>query len=503
VRKPSKDFSTRYASAKAWRDAARPFIEEIYRFCRPGREFDFSRKSKSEYDTDVFISIGEELADDLAGDLVNYFTPAEAEWSSYVVLAPIPEDQVEQVMSLVEGREEQVREAITASNYYDMAPQWGFEAASHGTPALWVDKAHLTAPVHFELVPPSELLITPGYLGILDRFREKDIPASALKAMFQGWEVDLSADKIKAKVDKPGATVLVCWGFWLDWGDPGNPRWKCEITVEGATVTGEQPIDIGPIGGSCPLIVGRFNPQPGRPWGRGPGWKSLPDLRVYDKVDEIVLSGMDQAVTNTLIYPSDAGLDLSEGIEAGRAYPAGREFTRDQIFELNRNVNVDAGWFAEDRIEQRIRRSFFQDGPRQRGDTPPTAAQWVDERRRVQQRLGKPSAPLWTEMIAPMIQRIEYLLVQARQMEEAITHNGAALTIQPISPMQKAQNQDQVMISRSNLGLLAELIGPEQLQQVVDVISTGKAIVKKSGDTLTKIRDEQLQPEQPAPGPAA
>lgn len=495
--KPSKDFSTRYASAKAWRDAERPFIEEVYRFCRPGREHDFNSKSKSSHDTDVFLSIGEELADDLAGDLVNYYTPAEAKWNSYVVLVPIPEDQADAVLNMVEAREEQVSEAIMASNYYDMAPQWGFEAASHGTPAIWIDKAHLSAPLYFEVVPPAELLITPGHLGILDRFREKTVMASALASLFQDWPVDLTDDKIKRKVEKPGATALVCWGFWLDWSDPGNPRWKCEITVEGCRVTPETPVDLGPIGGSCPLCVGRFNPQPGKPWGRGPGRKALPDLRVYDKVDEIVLSGMDQAVTNTIIYPSDSGLDLSEGIEAGRAYPAGKSFTRDQIFELNRQVNVDAGWFAEDRIEDRIRRAFFQDGPRQRGETPPTASQWVDERRRVQQRLGKPSAPLWTEMIAPMIQRIEYLLVQARQMEEAITHNGQALTIQPISPMQKAQNQDQVMISRSNLDLAFSVL-QDQLPTVVDPVATLKKIVKTSGDTLTQIRDEQVQPEAPA-----
>lgn len=495
--KPSKDFQTRYDAAKQWRDAARPFIEEVYRFCRPGREHDFNRKSKSEYDTDVFISIGEELADDLAGDLVNYYTPAEAAWAAYQVLVPIPEEEAEAVTKMVEAREEQVREALTASNYYDMAPQWGFEAASHGTPAIWLDKAHLSAPLYFEVVPPAELLITPGHLGMLDRFREKHVMASTLPALFQGWDVDLNDPKLKQKIDKPGSKVMVCWGFWLDWKDPGQPRWVCEIVVDGCRITPDKPIDIGPLSGSCPLLVGRFNPQPGRPWGRGPGWKALPDLRVYDKVDEIVMAGMDQAITNTLIYGTDSGLDLSEGLEVGRAYPAGRDFNQNQIFELNRNVNLDAGWYSEERIEDRIRRAFFQDGPRQRGDTPPTASQWLDERRRVQQRLGKPSAPLWTELLGPMIQRVEYLLVEARQMEQAITHNGTAITVQPISPMQKAQNQDQVMIARSNLDMAFAVL-QDQTVNVIDPVGTLKNIVKASGDTLTVVRDEQVQPEAPA-----
>jgi hypothetical protein len=263
-------------------------------------------------------------------------------------------------------------------------------------------------------------------------------------------------------------------------------------------VTPETPLELGPIAGSCPLQVGRFNPQVGRPWGRGPGWKALPDLRVLDKLDETVLAGLDQSVLNTIIYPDDGFLDLSEGIEGGRAYPAHRGFTRDQIYDLSRNVNVDQGWFTEERIEDRIRRAFYQDGPRQRGETPPTASQWLDERRRVQQRVGKPSAPLWTELIYPLIQRVEYLLVESGDMESAITHDGKSISVQPISPLQKAQNQDQVMVARSNLDLAFAIL-QDQTPNVIDPIMTLKNIVKTSGDTLTVVRDEQVMPDAAAP----
>ena len=120
-------------------------------------------------------------------------------------------------------------------------------------------------------------------------------------------------------------------------------------------------------------------------------------------------------------------------------------------------VNLDTGFFSEDRLEDRLRQRFYQDGPRQRGETPPTASQWIDERRRVQQRLGKPSAPLWREFFMPFVQRVEYLAIQLGKMDEALTHNEAVISVQPISPLQKAQNQDKVMVSRSNLGLAFEV----------------------------------------------
>lgn len=494
MNKPSKDFSTRFSAAKKWRDAQRPWIEEVLMFCCPGRENDFSvsAQSKTEFDTDVYISLPEELATDLGGDLVTYFTPQEIRWAEYQVTQDIPEEFSDSVLALVQEREDKLFSLIQMSNYNDVAPQWGFEAASHGTPALWVQASHIAMPIHCEAVLPHELYLTPGHMGYLDRFREKTILAETLKPLFEGSGYDLSDPKIKAKMSKPGSMVKVCWGFWLDWTDPGNPMWASEVTVDGIRISPEKQI-LGPITGACPLLVGRFNPQAGKPWGRGSGRKALPDMRVLDKVDETVLSGLDQSLLNTIIYPNDGSLDLENGIVAGTAIPAGRNFTKDQIYDFSRNVNVDQGWFTEERIEERLRRAFYQDGPRQRGETPPTAAQWLDERRRVQQRIGKPSAPIWSEFVLSLVYRFEFLGVQLGHIPDAITHNGQAISVMPISPLQKAQNQDKVMTTKSNLDTAVGFMG-DQVVSFIDARATMKNILKASGDELTVIAKEQDAP---------
>jgi len=497
--KPSKDFSSRLSKAKRFRDAARPFIEEVLSYTCPGREHDFNRNvsSVTEYDTDRYISLPEEVATDLAGDIITYYTPPETKWMEFT--AEVPEEVMDamgdQITEIVTSREEEIQRLFTSSNYYDIAPQWAFEVC-HGTPALWIQKAHLQQPIYFEVVQPHQLYLTPGYLGILDRFREMPVPAQSLKALFDGWPVVRTDPKIVEKLRKPDAICMCMWGFYLDWSDPGNPVWKCEITVDGVCIVSE-PITLGPIA-AVPLQVGRFNPQPGKPWGRGPGWKALPDMRVLDKINEIVLGAMDQAISNTLIYPDDGFLDLSEGVEAGRAYPARAGFDRNSIFELNKSVNVDQGWYSEQEFQDRIRTAFYQDGPRQRGDTPPTASQWLDERRRVQQRLGKPSSPLWTELIQPMIQRVEYLGAQAGMLDSGITINNRVINIKPISPLQKAQNQDQVMVARANIDMAMSAFGPEGAMSIINPISTFQNIVKASGDELTVIRDEQVMPDAAA-----
>lgn len=494
MKKPTQDFSTRYAAAKRHRDAVRPLIEQSFRFCAPDREKDFSSNrmiNPGTEETDTFTSLGEEVATDLAGDLVTYYLPPEIRWCEYEVIAPIPEDQQDDVLAMVQGREDELFNVIQSTNLADIAPALMFETATHGTPAIWIDLSHIAQPIFCEVVPPNELLVTPGHNGHLDRFREKTIYAqhltSTLQSFIDSGDVDLSDPKLQEKIRKAGTTVALCWGFWLDWSDAGNPVWRCEITVDGKRVTPDEPITLGPMAGSCPLLVGRFNPRPNRAWGRGPAIKALPDFRTLDTITDTVLSGLDQSLMNTIIYPDDGFIDLSEGIIAGTAIPAHRGFTRDQIYDLSRNVNVDQGFFTEERFEDRIRRAFYQDGPRQRGETPPTAAQWLDERRRVQQRLGKPSAPMWTEMIYPMVQRFEYLAVILGKMPEAITHNGQAISVVPLSPLQKAQNQDKVMVTRSNLDLAVQAAGPEGMAQLVDLRKTFTNIIKASGDELLAV----------------
>lgn len=491
------------AAAKQWRDGIERLICSQFMFTCPGREHDFSRfksSSKTVDETQVFVSIGEDSATDLAGDLVTYYTPAEVKWSEYLVVMEIPEDAAQQVLALVQDREDKLWDVIQASNYNDISPRLFFEAATHGTPALWVTTSHLAQPVHCEVVPPEQLYITPGHNGYLDRFRETMVHASTLPALLQDYQVDLTDPTLVEKIKIPAAVCCVVWGFWIDWKDMGNPQWRCEITVDGKRVTPAEPVTLGPIAGSCPLLVGRFNPQTSQPWGRGPGIKALPDLRTLDRVSETVLSALDQAIMNTLIYADDGTLDLSEGLEAGRAYPASPRFDGNGVMELNRGVNVDQGWYTEERIEARIRTAFYQDGPRQRGDTPPTAAQWLDERRRVQQRLGKPSAPLWSEMILPMVQRFEYLAVKIGRLPDAITHDGQVITVMPISPLQKAQNQDKVMTSEANMQAAFAVFG-ENVINIIDPIATLKNRIKASGDELTVVREEMQQEAPVAPQP--
>lgn len=496
-RKPSKAFSTRYHVAKRWRDEIEPDLKEVMRFTAPDRAncFSSSPYSKDRADTDTYISIGEEMATDLAGDLVNFYMPSEQKWAEYEVMVPIPQEAAQQVEALVNARETQLFDALDQSNFNDIKPQIMFEAGTHGTPALWVDQGHLAEPLFIETVPPNELLITPGHMGYLDRFREKWVAADFLEATLPSMNLDLPA--IRRKMQQQHQWFKVCWGYWLNWSDPGNPRWNREITVDGNLVS-EKEEDIGPINGSCPLLVGRFNPRPNSPWGRGPAIKALPDLLTLDKIQEVILGKLDEQLDPAWTYIDDGVLNFANGIVGGHAYPRKHEQMPEPLLAP---ANLDYGFFEKNQMEERIRTAFYQDGPRQRGDTPPTASQWLDERRRVQARLGKPSAPIFTELLLQLVHRTEFVLVSLGQLEQAITVDGVTLNVRPISPMQRSQNQDKALITRANLEFGFGVF-QDQFPQLVDMLTTYQNYVKATGDELTILNPKQQTPNEAENPPA-
>lgn len=493
----SAAFKTRYKRAEQYRDSAEDELSEALMHISPGREDDFSDTNPENRDDDreVFTSLAEDLATDFATDLIDYYCPSEQAWAEYEVTAPVPQDAADIVKKLVTEREQAIHEMIEASNFNDVAPQVFFEGA-HGTIGMWQDVAHITQSFYCEPVLPNELLVTPGHMGILDRFREKRVLATEISTLFASWpNIDLeSDDNLKELLKKEGMYLPVCYGFWVDWSDPGQPQWMCEVTINNKTVClDKKPFVIGPLAGGCPLHVARVNPKSHNPWGKGPARKVLPDMRVHKYLDGKTMEGIDQALDNTVIYPNDGVLDMQDGLQTGKAYAAHRDFNKNKVWEMNRGVNLDMGLYSMESIEERMREGFYQDGPRQRGDTPPTAAQWLDQRRRVQKRMGKPTAPIWTELLLPFIQRTELIGVMLGRFDGPLTHDGNVISIQPRSPQKKAANHDKVMVARSNLELGVAAF-PEDLPNVVDMVGTFKNIVDESGDRITVIRDEERAP---------
>ena len=498
-----KDFAQRLQSARQVRNDLEAELRECYKFMFNGRERDFTlrRSSNKPEDTgDLFTELPGELTVDFATDLCDFYAPDTAPWVEYEFdeRPEWPDEVIAWVRETVEGREQDILAKIRGSNFYQQCHSSAKEAG-HGTMAMWVEQSVLGEPVYCEPVPATQLFVNLGMRGVEDRFRVRTIMAREIPALFGPGPYE---DRLQRKIDRGNAPVELAWGFWIDRSDPAQPTWIEHVSVDNIEIRHQQ---LGAWRGACPLICGRVNPEPNSPWGRGPMRVGLPAARTLDELECIIFEKMDQIVNPSWVYPHDGMLDLSHGIRGGTAYPAAPGSAA-EIRELSSEGKIDAGFFEKAQIEDRLRQVFFQDGPRQRADTPPTATQWLDELRQSQRRIGRPTASLWSEFFQHIVFRFEWLMAEAGEIDQVISVMDRVVRLTPISPLVKAQRQDEAMVGRSLLDTAAQVFG-EQTPVLIDGHATFNNLKDRMGDTVLVMRDpaevQQLMQQAQGGGGAA
>lgn len=502
------DFDQRFAAAKSARSGR---VEEdgweVSKFCLNGREDEWAGKRGKARDVEeIFADVVATVAEDFAADLFHTMTPENTDWVEFEAGAAIKEEDEDAVLEFITGREKIIAKALKQSNYYDEGPT-AFQDAVFGNVAMWVDRHVLSQPIVCEAVPIAECYLRLGPNGIDDRFRESKYYYRDLDELLP----DASFPReIQDKITKGGSSqAKVVWGFWRDNSDPGNPVWVQNVRVDGKAVGLDKKLEGD---GSVQLIVGRFNARPKTPWGYGPGRRMLPTMRVLDELVRMNLEAMDHTLDPAVVYPHDGVLDLSEGIEAGMTYPA-MPGSAESIQKIG-GGELDYGWFAEEKIEEKIRDGFYRDFA-QRGKTPPSASQYMGEEQKQIRRMARPAGKLWTEFGLGILKRVEYLETKeggALEGENFRMLDGQLISMRPISPLERAQARDEVLAAQGLMAMNVEALGPEQAAMLIDGPKTMANVKAKLNDKLVIYRtpaelkemaekaSAMQQPQQPQGG---
>lgn len=476
------EFEHRFRAARQQYRAVESDLREIYSYVFNGREREFDPVRKQWSDAEeIYDSTAQEATIEFGSDLFSFMTPENQKWVEYEIGTAVSEDLLDEVTEAVTNYEGHLDRAIRSSSYYDRGLEI-FQDFAPGTAAMWVDRPSLNDPIRVEPVPLPELRLSAGVNGLEDRFRQKRVWARELPLLFPGAAF---SRKMREKIAKPGTIATVIWGYWRDYSDPANPIWRHSAKADGEMVVEDR--SLGPDG-TCPLLVGRFNPVPGLPYGRGPGWFMLPEIRTLDAVRRMVLEKMDQSIDPAMIYVRDGLLDLSEGIEAGMAYPA-MPGTAQETRAIGTEGNIDYGLFSIEELREIVRRGFFRK-PQQPGKTPPSASQFVGEEQSEIRRMMRPAAPVFRELVVPFIKRVERLEVEAGVLPGQLVVQGRVISIRPVNPLMRAQSREKVMAAQSIMETAGAIFG-EQTALLIDGPTTMRNIKQELGDELVRFRSDQ------------
>jgi hypothetical protein len=465
-------------------------IRECYHFARPHRERAMT-SSGGGTDTrpddvgELSTSLALEVKQDFATEILNTFLSPTQPWAAREVgpdLKKVLGQNALEVEKRVQEDDKVIFQAIAASNFYGALAMAMDPDIAIGTMAMWIDDLRPGEPIVSQAVPLAELEINVGPYGeIDDRFVVRSTRHRYLPALLPG--VALPED-IRSKVKKDGnGKCDVRWGFWRDWSDPGaGVVWR-HVVMIGSKVIHTQVLRGF---GSCPLVVTRFSPDPMYAYGEGPLIQALPELRQLDEMRALSIERVDLAVHPPWTYPDDGGLNFEGGIQPGMGYPM--RGNAGDIKSLFVEGDLDAGFIEETGSERRIRRLCFVDRPEQRGDTPPTATQWIDELERSQRKIGTPGAAFWREGPAEIFMRFQHLL-EKRGTIEKVEVDGKAWALSPVNPAKRAQDTQEIQ-SALRLIEIANGMSPQIAQVAIDQLATLQAIKAKLHDTIVVVRNQ-------------
>lgn len=497
------EFAKRLSAAKAHR---REYIEdagrEVYKFCFNGRETEWDETFRKDREAEeIFSDFPATIAEEFHGELFSTMTPENAPWVAYEAANGVDEGKVEAATGQLGKLEAVISKSIRASNYYSEG-MTAFQDAVVGNVAMWVDRPTLSGPANARAIPISKLYLRYGPAGVEDRFFSESYFYRDLPQLFPMANFPM---EMRDKIANSNGTARVIWGFWRDYRDASNPIWRQEIRVDQRPIGMDE--NLGSEG-SCPLVVGRFNPIPNSAWGRGPGIRMLPTLRVLDEVTRMNLEGMDRNLDPAFVYPHDGMLDLSQGIENGIGYPA-MPGSAESIQPLGLFGNLDYGFFSEERLQDSIRHGFYRQVI-QKGKTPPSASQYMGEEQKDIRRMARPAAALWREFGVGLLKRMEWLERQnggALQGTRLPMLLDGTVIARPISPLERAQAREDVLVAQSIMQMAQEGLGPDQAGLLIDGPATVKNIKSKLKDELVAVRSKEeiqqimqmMQPQNAAP----
>lgn len=434
----------------------------------------------------IFDTTLQDAVDDWASDCADEFTPSYRPWTTYEPIGGTKQFSAasqKKIQEYVENHMQVIYDAINQSGFEEQSQGCYVDLAIAPT-ALDVPYVPAGKPLRFEHVPISELLILPSpFGGPGDRFREREIQVKFLELMWPNADFDRYKSQMKTNKTNDGH-VTVIQAYLRDWDNLSEEVWREYLLVEGKIVQ-TMPEARGP--GSCRLVVARPRVSAPSAYGIGYGNKAVPPARVLDEMAYLSLKRTGRAIDPAIVYWDDGTLNPEGGLDTGEWAEAGENF---DIRELSPQNDAREAWFVQEDLRMQVKRALFQDKPYQRGDTPPTLGQWMDEKQTNARRKGFPRAAITGEFVLPTLRRVEWVKRKQGLLED-IKVEGELVRLQPISPMSRASDLEEVQMADNHMQMFAARF-PEEAPKYYDVGKTMQNVSKKLGSTkVLEIRTDE------------
>ena len=469
----------RFAREKARWDLWVPLWQEAYDYSLPQRDRFYQqgftegdKRTFELYDMTAPVSV-HEFASRLHAGIMPPFT----RWADFVPGTDVPKGQESQVKKALEEACAVVFEVLQHSNL-DSQIHEAFLDLSVGTASLLVEEG-IDKPIHFLAVPATHCILGSGPNGIVDaNFRIEPIDADQIRLRWPGavQRSEALANRL-ANAGTASNRFEVIHATWRDWSQRGTETYAyvCWLSETGDI------LDLSQYQGeaSNPWISFRWNKAAGETYGRGPLLNAMPAVKTANLVMRDMLDAAEMATVGMYQAEDDGVINTSAiRIEPGTIVPVAPGSKG--LTAIGTASDIRWGEFMLEQMRADIKKALYDEmlGPPE--GTPMSATEVRERQADMARRIGSPFMRLQVECVQPLLKRVIAILRKqgAIQIPQV---NGRLVKINAISPLARAQQQDDVRNIFSWLEMLMQHYGPEMMQGISKPVEVARLSGLKLG----------------------
>lgn len=451
--------------------------KEALSYAAPQREdFDYREKGSRKDNTDiVFDSTAQSALNKFASNMQSSLVPPMKKWINLASGYMVPEEDRSDNDKQLEKIRDAMFSAIQSSNF-DTQISEAFLGLGLGNGVMLVQPGEDSL-LKFTAIPESQCYFEEGPNGSVGTvFRRHCLAGRNIEGT---WPDAALSKELSSQIDSKPEKEL----------DFIEVTLKCKINkkfVEGDDVIlreidgykyfviheKSKEIIVEREQESSPWVVFRWSVMPGEVYGRGPVLSALADIKTLNKTKELILQNASMAVAGAWTVADDGVMSLENiQIAPGALIPVSSNpgaVNGPTIAPLRSGADFSVAQLVIQELQRSINDMMFADplGPI---DLPVKTATEISVRQNeLSKRIGSAFGRLQYELIGPLVDRILYLLEEAGVVDlSGFKVDGNTISIEHISPLAMAQDQEELMAMMRYAETIAQNLGPQAVSTMI------------------------------------
>lgn len=481
----------------------RSLHQEAMDYCTPQRETFTLQAEGQRKNHFVFDSTAEEGIEQFASRIQGSLMPTWQQWMNLAAGDDIPEDEKEEVDKALKQATDTFFSNLNHSNF-DTEITPSLVDLGIGTGCILVEENDFdeSSAFKFTNIPLAELYIEkPARGAVKNVWRKQKVEAISMKTTWPDMAVDRDLEKIIAKDPNQELDILNAFLF--------NQSTK---QYDQVVIWKKKPLFTQSFK-TRRMIVFRWSLTPGEAYGRGPGIKKLPDIRVANKITELTLGNAALQMSGVYTGRSDGIFNPhTVRIAPGVVIPVGSNDNANPTLRgmtPSGNLNIADGLLQN--YQDGIRKAFFSSPLGEISDPVRSATENILRNQEFLKQSGASIGRQKTELIEPLVAACVDILIERGKFPD-IQVDGKDVTIKQMSPLAKAEDLEnfqntQLWLSTLSLFLPQEVIAlkvkvedlPGKFQQQ---LGTDPSLIRSEAETkevagqIQEAAGQQLQGQQ-------